>query len=160
MKVLLSLTGISLFWLAGGATSLAHQSQIAVERLAAVEITATYGSHQPMRQAQVSVYSPADLQTPWQTGQTDDQGQYRFVPDQAGDWEVKVRQAGHGVVTQVPVTQEPVAIIPTAQSSMNPHPSDHAQNPLRQGVMILSVLWGCIGTAFFFSRKVQPPSAS
>ncbi|MGB0562297.1 MAG: carboxypeptidase-like regulatory domain-containing protein [Spirulinaceae cyanobacterium] len=151
MKILLPLTSIGLCWLALSPESLAHQSQVSVERLAAVEITATYGSDQPMRQAQVSVYSPADLQTPWQTGQTNAQGQYRFIPDQDGDWEVKVRQAGHGVVMQVPVTQDVTTLPNTVQTPTDgPH-----ESPLRQGLMALSVLWGCVGTAFFFSRKVQ-----
>lgn len=151
MKFLFWITGVGLLWATGESQVLAHRSQITVNSLAAVEITALYGASQPMQQAQVVVYPPGDAETPWQTGQTDAQGKYRFIPDQDGLWEIKVRQAGHGVVTHVPVELEPETV---AIATEHPQEIEHQHsNPLRQGVMILSVLWGCIGTACFFCRK-------
>lgn len=148
MKFLLSLTSLGFCWTTLGAIALAHNSQLQVNSLAAVEITATYAPDQPMDQAQVTIYRPTEPEQVWQTGQTDKEGKYRFIPDQDGDWEVKVRQAGHGVVAHVPVTLDSTAVTAKIES-----PDPHEHTPLRQGVMVLSVLWGCVGTALFFSRK-------
>lgn len=166
MKLLISLT--TGLW---GALSLiataafAHSSQIVFEERPAVEITAVYGEGQPMAEAQVTIYSPDNLEEPWQTGVTDAAGQFAFVPDRDGTWEVKVRQAGHGAIVQIPV--QTVAEVAAAQGSEDD--SEEAvvaqsqataspgsiYSPIQRGVMVLSVVWGCIGTALYFQRKTS-----
>jgi nickel transport protein len=165
MKLLISLT--TGLW---GALSLiataafAHGSQIVFEERPAVEITAMYGEGQPMVEAQVTVYSPDNLEEPWQTGMTDTAGQFAFVPDRDGAWEVKVRQAGHGAVVQIPVQMDaevaaaqepgddPEAVVAPSQATVPPSSS---YSPIQRGVMVLSVVWGCIGTALYFQRKTS-----
>ena len=113
-----------------------------------------------MANAKVMVYSPAKHTEPWQQGTTDDQGQFSFTPDrtQPGNWEVMVRQAGHGVVTTIPIenpSPENSASDPGTEAEAEPNslisPST-GLSPVQQGITIGSVIWGFIGTALFFAR--------
>jgi nickel transport protein len=138
-----------LVMLGGVPPAIAHGSSLDVSLRQSVEITATYESGDPMDEAQVSVYAPDDLETPWQTGLTDDQGRFQFVPDQAGQWDVKVRKAGHGSLVTVPVnttttTEASVASVASESSSYS---------PAQKGMMAIAIVWGCVGTALFFTRK-------
>lgn len=110
-----------------------------------------------MAEAQVQVYSPEDPQTPVFTGITDEAGQFVFVPDQPGDWEVSVRQAGHGDIAVIPVdtggiegndTETGVTIAEDFSDSA-------ALNPLQRTIIAASVTWGFVGTALFFWRGKQ-----
>jgi nickel transport protein len=149
---------------------MAHGAHIDHEMTRAIAIRATYDSGEPMAEAQVVIYAPADPTTPWQTGMTDTNGRFVFVPDmtQSGNWDVQVRQAGHGNIVSIPVESEVLGA--TSAASASPESTeDHADNdnremppatqssgsitPAQQGLMVLSVLWGCVGTALFFSRR-------
>jgi nickel transport protein len=122
----------------------AHGAHIQSRSRQAVEIQATYDSGEPLAEAQVQVYGPDDPQTPRFTGLTDDQGRYLFTPDQSGDWEVSVRQAGHGDIAVIPVTAEGAV----AAAYRN----DSSLTPLQRGLMAAAVTWGCVGTALYFRR--------
>lgn len=124
-------------------------------------IEAHYSSGQPMASAQVVVYSPNNPNEPWTTGQTNEQGEFEFNPDADGNWEVVVRQAGHGTTVSVPVvpltqaaqianTSQPTASLATAVSSSEP-----LSNPLQRWASAGAALWGLVGTALFFSRGKQ-----
>ncbi len=111
-------------------------------------VEARYTSGDPMAQAQVVVYSPDNLETPWTTGQTDTDGKFEFNPDTAGDWEVVIRQAGHGTTTTVAVGNQAGARQQAAQISM-------AAPSLQRWASAGAALWGLIGTVLFFSRGKQ-----
>lgn len=154
---------------------LAHGTKISYENAEAIVINAVYDTGEPMGKAQISVYAPDNSSQPWLTGTTDEQGRFLFQPDstKSGNWEVKVRHLGHGGVVQVPVTstaqrQETQDTQQTqqAQQKTTPDPSTPAQvvevsqgsdnleyTPMQRGLMIASVIWGCIGTALFFSNR-------
>ena len=138
--------------LAGGAIpmrSLAHGANIEYQSTTAIEINATYDSGQPMSKAEVSIYSPEEPSNPWLTGTTNENGEFIFIPDpdKIGNWEVKVRQAGHGHIITIPLNDSE---IPTHQASSS---SPKNYTPMQKGLMIISVGWGFVGTALFFSRK-------
>lgn len=148
----------------GGA--IAHGANIEYKSTNALQINATYDSGQPMSNAQVTIYAPDDPATPWLTGTTDENGGFIFVPDstKVGNWEVKVRQAGHGDIISIPGAipgeNSPSSINqnqPNAenQSVTQNQRSVSSQNytPIQKGLMIISVGWGFVGTALFFSRK-------
>jgi nickel transport protein len=122
-----------------------HGAHIQARPSQAVEIQATYDSGDPLAEAQVQVYGPDDPQTPRFTGLTDAQGRYLFTPDTPGDWEVSVRQAGHGDIAVIPVTEAGV-IASTYQT-------DSGLSPLQRGLMAGAVTWGCVGTALYFRRS-------
>ncbi|MEM9804227.1 MAG: carboxypeptidase-like regulatory domain-containing protein [Cyanobacteria bacterium P01_D01_bin.56] len=115
-------------------------------------IEASYSSGEPMAQAQVVVYSPDDLTEPWATGQTDEQGKFEFDPDKAGDWEVVIRQAGHGTTVSVPVGTTMVAQTPGTPAVST---ASTSASPLHRWASAGAGLWGLVGTVLFFSRGKQ-----
>ena len=134
---------------------LAHGARITYQETRGIEITAIYDQGDPMTNAQVVIYSPADPANPWLKGETDAQGHFSFVPDfnQVGNWDVKVRQAGHGASISIPITAESTSDVAT--NSVTPQPD--SSYTLRQKILMsVSGVWGFVGTALFFSR--QPKS--
>lgn len=123
----------------------AHGVQISSAMVNGIEITALYDSGQPMVGGQVNVYTPDDPLVPWLTGICDEQGKFFFIPDYSrpGLWEVQVRLAGHGDLIRIEITgsEEVIATGATGLSS------------LQKAVMALTVIWGAVGTALFFSRR-------
>ena len=135
----------------------AHGAMIDVSQTTGVVIQAGYDTGQPMSEAQVTVYAPDNPATPWKTGQTDADGRFSFVPDPAipGTWAIQARQAGHGAMGHIRIDSPRDA--PSEPSS---HVLSHPETRLPSGVtpwqralMIGSVVWGCVGTALFFSRR-------
>ncbi|MBE9128911.1 carboxypeptidase-like regulatory domain-containing protein [Coleofasciculus sp. LEGE 07092] len=138
----------------------AHGTDIEYQKVQAVQIDAIYAGGQPMGNAQVTVYAPDDPSTPWTTGITDEEGQFTFVPDpsQPGDWEVKVRQAGHGDLITVPVGDSTQAAIATQEGGGNSEGLswlDYSQDSTLVQKALLSAAggWGFFGTALFFARR-------
>lgn len=131
--------------------ALAHGVKIETQVIQAIEIKATYNSGEPMKQGQVTIYAPDDRGTPWLEGSTDDQGQFIFTPDltKSGNWDIKVRQAGHGNLITIPIDTTVTTHTPAIRSQQ----SVTGYTPLQTGVMIASVIWGCLGTALYFSQK-------
>ncbi|MBD0336915.1 MAG: carboxypeptidase regulatory-like domain-containing protein [Cyanobacteria bacterium Co-bin13] len=155
---------------AGAAPALAHGAVLNYQAANSIQLEAAYDNGEPMVGAQILVYSPEDPSEPWLEGTTDDQGRFLFTPDSTlpGNWEATVRQAGHGSVITIPLTD--TAAIATAGDGSRPGSNEAnpgsavvparpgaAQSagrpsPVQQGIMVGSVIWGFIGTALFFSR--------
>lgn len=114
-----------------------------------------------MASAQVVVYSPNNPNEPWTTGQTNEQGEFEFSPDMNGNWDVVVRQAGHGTTVSVPV----VSLAQTASAGASPasasptaaivSSSEPLSSPLQRWVSAGAAFWGLVGTVLFFSRGKQ-----
>jgi nickel transport protein len=106
--------------------ALAHGVRINYETTQAIEVTALYDTGEPMANAQVVVYAPNDPSTPWMTGTTTESGIFTFSPDpsQAGNWEVAVRQAGHGEILSIPFEPEGSTAQPQAAAQPNTARSD------------------------------------
>jgi nickel transport protein len=147
---------------------LAHGAHIEYQPTESIQIQAKYDSGEPMQGAQVMVYSPENLSEPWTQGTTDDQGRFVFSPDtsQPGNWEVTVRQAGHGDIVAIPVagdeaavadvgetaTGDETAAAPICETPAESSPQTAQLSPVQQGITIGAVIWGFIGTALFFAR--------
>lgn len=108
-------------------------------------VEANYSSGEPMALAQVAVYSPENPDQPWATGQTNQEGEFEFSPDSAGNWDVVIRQAGHGTSVSVPVGMAQAQAGTASESS----------SPLQRWASAGAALWGLVGTALFFSRGKQ-----
>ncbi|MGD1854307.1 MAG: carboxypeptidase-like regulatory domain-containing protein [Leptolyngbyaceae cyanobacterium] len=132
-----------------------HGAIATVTRTFAVE--ASYSSGEPMALAQVVVYSPENPDQPWTTGQTNEAGEFEFSPDAAGNWDVVIRQAGHGATVSVPVATTAVAQgdqqSPAATLISSSEPL--ASSPLQRWASAGAALWGLVGTVLFFSRGKQ-----
>ena len=126
-------------------TASAHGVDITSTAVSGVEITARYDSGQPMAGGQVSIYAPDDPLEPWLTGLCDEEGRFFFVPDynRPGLWEVTVRLAGHGDLVRIEVTGND-EILAGKQGGLT---------LLQKTFMSLTVIWGAIGTALYFSRR-------
>jgi nickel transport protein len=137
---------------------LAHGAHIDYQPTASIQIQARFDSGDPMQGAQVTVYSPADPSAPWLQGTTDDQGQFVFVPDASapGNWEVTVRQAGHGDIVSIPVggsAEESTDMAAVVADTPTQGAAALGQlTPMQQGITIGAVIWGFVGTALFFAR--------
>lgn len=125
---------------------------------ASVEIKAVFDTGEPMSDAQVLVYSPADLSTPVASGQTDSEGRFLFSPEldqvaaesENGRWEVTVRKAGHGQATTFDLGEgvlQTVATGPSAASS--------SRFVAQQWISIAAIIWGFVGTALYFKARAD-----
>ena len=128
--------------------AIAHGVEVSYQETAAVELQAVYAGGTPMANAQVTVYAPDAPTEPWLQGQTDAQGRFVFAPDpfHPGDWQVRVRQSGHGKFVTIPVTS---AGDRAAISRSIPRGS---YTPLQKFAMGGLGVWGAVGTALYFSR--------
>ena len=108
-------------------------------------IEANYSSGEPMALAQVVVYSPDNPDQPWLTGETNQEGEFEFSPDTAGNWDVVIRQAGHGTTVSVPVDMAQAQAGTASESGSS----------LQRWASAGAALWGLVGTALFFSRGKQ-----
>ena len=109
-----------------------------------IDIIATYDSGQPMAGAQIVVYAPDDLSTPWLTGVCDEEGRFSFTPDSSriGTWDVQVRQAGHGDIIHIPVGEGT-----TASGSSDGYSVGQI------ALMSVCGIWGIAGTALYVLRR-------
>ena len=135
---------------------LAHGAKIEYGQTAGIIIRATYDDGTPMVKAQAVVYAPDDPTTPWLKGMTDTTGQFTFIPDGeiSGNWDVKVRQSGHGSIISIPITEGVIAYEgkqEVARVELLSSSSD--LTPLQKIMMAAAGIWGFIGTALFFSRN-------
>ena len=144
MKRLFSLTVVMFLILLMTTTALAHGAKIEYTLHSTVEIVATYDSGDPMGEAQVTVYAPNDPTTAWLTGMTDKEGRFTFTPDPTlpGTWDVQVRQAGHGDMIHISLEEGSLA-------------SSGGTGFTIPQILLMgaSVIWGCVGTALYFTRR-------
>lgn len=122
-----------------------------------VAIRASFDTGEPMAEAQVLIYSPESAETPWQTGETDSDGQFAFAPDPdiSGLWEVTVRKAGHGHTTTFEsgeLSRQPSAGFADG-FSRGPNSGSSRSALAQRWVTMAAVVWGFVGTALFFSRQ-------
>ncbi|MEO1400637.1 MAG: carboxypeptidase regulatory-like domain-containing protein [Cyanobacteria bacterium J06635_1] len=110
MKATLLVPLMLLGSLAVPSKALAHavQTHYLLNSQQSLELEATFGNGEPFKGAKVSVYAPNNPVQPWTQGVTDSQGRFEFEPNRAieGDWEVTIRQQGHGDILRVPVSDD------------------------------------------------------
>lgn len=144
---------------------LAHGANIKHQQTPAIVIKAAFDDGTPMANAQAIIYSPEDPANPWLKGTTDSEGKFTFVPESqvSGNWDVKVRQAGHGDIASISLEQE------NSASDTNPNTTENKAGmranleeilPLQKFLMISTTVWGFIGTALFFARNKQNVGSS
>ena len=131
-------------------SALAHGANIEYRATDAITIQAKYDDGTPMANAGVVIYAPSDRASPWLKGTTDESGNFTFVPDtnaeNIGNWDVKVRQSGHGDITSIPIQDELAVSNMTVASGVG-------YTPAQKLVMAAAVGWGFIGTGLFFARS-------
>ena len=143
--------------------ALAHGSHIEYEVVKTeagptVQVSAAYDTQEPMVKAQGSIYSPANPQTPWLTGMTDGEGRFEFTPDRTGNWDIKVRQAGHGALVTLPWSNDAMANAAGDSSTTLTSSALGAGRPLPQWLGLGLGVAGCLGAGWLLMRR-SPQSA-
>lgn len=128
----------------------AHGALLTWTETTGISIQASYHNGHSMAGAQIAVFAPDNPMTPWLTGTADDQGHFSFVPppEQTGTVTVQAQLAGHGTKIHIPLT--PAADVANSDQPA-PEPTDYSTT--QRLLMAASVVWGCIGTAFYFKRR-------
>lgn len=135
---------------------LAHGTKIEYSSATAITIRATYDDGTPMKQAQAVVYAPDNPSIPWAKGITDDQGEFTFIPNRemSGNWDIKVRQSGHGSIVSIPLQNRLIASQEKPEvTKLQLSSTQNDLTPLQKIMVAAASIWGFIGTALFFSRK-------
>ena len=84
-----------------------------------------YSTGEKMSYREARVFSPKDPKFAAQTGRTDEQGRFAFIPDVSGDWIVIVRdEEGHQCTAVIPVTLDDSEAAPTPEASTLPQGMD------------------------------------
>ena len=125
-------------------TAYAHGAKIDYTINMTIDIVASYDTGEPMAGAQVVVYAPDNPSSAWLTGVCDNKGRFSFTPDTSkpGTWDVQVRQSGHGDIVHIPIGEDIRASGSTGGYSV-----------LQIVLMAICGIWGCVGTALYFSRR-------
>ncbi|MFM1841350.1 MAG: hypothetical protein RLZZ490_81 [Cyanobacteriota bacterium] len=151
----------------------AHGVKVQHQAVTAIAVVAQYDSGKPMAEAQVLVYAPDNPKEPWLTGITDKQGKFLFTPDgdRPGNWEIAVRQAGHGAMVTIPWEtmgingnrqnaqadsinpSNPTAHQSVSEITLTSTPASATLSPIQRGITLGAIIWGFVGTAFFFSKR-------
>jgi hypothetical protein len=81
----------------GGVITYSQENLPSNAQIASVIVTVIYSTQEPMANGQIQIYAPGMSDTPWRTGQLDENGRYRFSPDlsRRGRWTIRVQSEGH-----------------------------------------------------------------
>ncbi|MDK2920270.1 MAG: nickel transport protein [Candidatus Petromonas sp.] len=140
-KLLFSLI-IILIIVGNSNSAFAHGSEIEYKTNVSYEIIAKFDDGKPMSGGQVTIYAPDNPSVPWGKGICDEEGRFIFNPDMTkeGVWMVRVRKGGHGASVNIQIDKGVATDGRTGYSRG------------QIALMLVSLLWGCIGTALFFLR--------
>ena len=136
---------ILLFMITG--TCYGHGLQHDVVTSRAVVISCYFSDGESFAYESYEVYPP-DAKIPAQTGRTDSKGRLIFVPDEPGEWQIKVSaDDGHGLNFSVAIAED--AVVSDAQKPL----------PTRfPGVIAgLGYVLGIFGLLNLFYRKKKNP---
>ena len=100
----IALTMVLALW-AGSAY--AHGVGFRHAEVKAIPLEFFYSTGEKMSYREARVFSPRDEKFAVQTGRTDEEGRFAFMPDVSGDWKVIVRdEEGHQCVAVIEVRDE------------------------------------------------------
>lgn len=156
LLILLSLPLLLAAFVLPAGPAFGHAAIVQASEVAAVRVEGFYDTGEPMAGAQVAIFAPDDPAQPWLRGRTDAEGVFLFVPDgREGRWSAQIRQAGHGGIAYLErtATGAPPTMAQTTMAQIQAGAQGSAGLTLLQkGVMVASLVWGCIGTALYFRR--------
>ena len=127
----------------------------------AVVLRSSFSPTQPLSDAVVTIYSPADAENSWQTGRTDKTGHFAFLPDTDGDWIFVVDdQKGHMKRTTISVSSELLAgeqpaeeVSATAEKTVSATSPPSGLNKIHRVIIGLSLIFGLTGIFYGFKAR-------
>lgn len=115
MKILIALTLV----LAASSGVFAHGTGYRSSSLQPVALEFVYSTGETMSYREAKVFSPKDEKFAFQSGRTDENGRFSFVPDVSGKWRVIVRdEEGHQCTAEVDVTVNEAVSVPQSQPDL------------------------------------------
>jgi len=151
---------IALSLLVATGSALAHgiNAEITFEGRVVI-VRSSFSPTQPLIDASVTIYSPADREKAWQTGRTDKSGHFAFMPDAEGEWTFVVDDMkGHIKKTAIAVQPE----IPEAEK-ITQEKIDQSGEPSGTGlrntgkiITGLSLLFGITGIMYGLKARKRP----
>ena len=125
------------------ADSLAHGVGYKHSELKAVPLEFFYSTGEKMSYCEARVFSPHDEKFAAQTGRTDEQGRFAFIPDAAGEWRVIVRDnEGHQCTAEIVISDEWLVV----SESVNP---SQEESSLPQGMELF--IRALLGVSIIFN---------
>lgn len=154
---------VSIFFLVlGNITAvLAHGLNIEITfSFPSVISSSTYSTNQPAKNVKVSVFSPSDIEKPYQTGMTDQAGLFAFIPDVEGNWTIKADD-GHGHLEEVTVMVtagflNPVKEVPAEVPAIMTAPAESPKQEIPtifKVIVGLSLIFGATGIYYGIRSK-------
>ena len=115
-------------------SSYAHGVGYRQSEFRAVTLEFFYSTGEKMSYREARVFSPKDSKFAAQTGRTDEQGRFAFIPDTSGDWRVIVRdEEGHQCEAKITVSE-------TLSASVS-NDGDSVKNLWLRAILGVSVLF-------------------
>lgn len=124
----------------------AHGVVYEVKEDKTVMIKVNYDDDEPMGYAEVEIFSPSDGKIEYQNGRTDKNGCFAFLPNEIGEWKIKVNDGmGHGVTAKIKV-EEGMHIESVRYSGLA---------RWQKLIMGLSIIFGVTGFVFYFRVRKE-----
>ena len=130
----------------------AHGTGYRQINLKAIPLEFFYSTGEKMSYREVKVFSPKDSKFPIQTGRTDEEGRFAFIPDISGDWKVIVRdEEGHQCEAKINLTSlssdddiSPYRVHNVARGSM-----------VKEAILGVSLIFNMAVFVILFRRKIN-----
>jgi len=124
-----------------------------------VVVRSSYSPAQPLIDASVTIYSPAEREKAWQTGSTDKTGHFAFLPDVEGEWTFVVDdRKGHRNSTTITVISDmPEQEEVTKDEVVEPaEPSGSGPRQFPKIITGLSLIFGITGIFYGLKARQRP----
>lgn len=125
-----------------------------LDRPGVVGIEFFYSDQEPMRYAEVLIFSPDDEKVEYQNGRTDKKGRFAFCPSHAGLWKIQVTDGiGHAVQAEVGVQSQADGRVAPKCTQADGKPLFTEGSILSRTFLGLSVLFNIFMGLYIWKRK-------
>ncbi|RLB10909.1 MAG: hypothetical protein DRG27_02205 [Deltaproteobacteria bacterium] len=106
-----------------------------------IVVTAQYDTGEPMSYAKVEISAP-NSKLPFQSGRTDRNGRFCFLPDTAGTWKVVVDdEIGHRLELEIPVN----TALEVKEKALKQNFVDHYLSRYTKAIIGICLIFGFFG---------------
>lgn len=134
--------------------SWAHGVSGVISEKKALLVTAEYDDGEPMSYGAVEIFNLKE-KLPFQSGRTDRNGRFLFLPDRAGEWQVTIKDGmGHQVIISTTVNEN----MPIGMDEKKNHGAVHGGSSRYERILMgLSFIFGIFGFLFWWKGRKNKP---